>query len=128
MTLSWYGQTERAVRLRNVTIGLEAAHIKWHQAQGPDIEENGLALCATHHKLFDFGALSLRDDGTIILSRQLSGSGDFTDRVLKHHGTAVRVPQDPAHAPGNEYISWHQEQVFKAQREHYRRAIDFSRP
>ena len=101
------------VRLRNVTIGLEAAHIKWHQAQGPDVEENGLALCATHHKFFDFGALSLTDAGTIILSRQLSGSGDFTDRVLKHHGTAVRAPQDPEHAPGNEYISWHQEQVFK---------------
>ena len=101
------------VRLRNVTIGLEAAHIKWHQAHGPDVEANGLALCATHHKLFDFGALSLTDSGIIILSKQLNGSGDFADRVLKHHGTAVRPPQDPAHTPGNKYVSWHQKQVFK---------------
>ena len=54
------------LRLGNVTIGLEAAHIKWRQVEGPDIEENGLALCATHHKLFDFGALSLTDSGIII--------------------------------------------------------------
>ena len=101
------------VRLRNVTIGLEAAHIKWYQAHGPDVEANGLALCATHHKLFDFGALSLTDSGIIILSKQLNGSGDFLDRVLRHHGTTVRPPQDPAHTPGNKYISWHQKWVFK---------------
>ena len=101
------------VRLRNATIGLEAAHIKWHQAHGPDVEANGLALCATHHKLFDFGALSLTDSGIIILSKQLNGSGDFADRVLKHHGTTVRPPQDPAHTPGNKYVSWHQKWVFK---------------
>ena len=102
------------VRLRNVTIGLEAAHIKWHQARGPDVEENGLALCATHHKLFDLGALSLTDSGMIVLSKQLNGSGDFAGRVLKHHGRAVRPPQDPAHTPGKKYISWHQKQVFKS--------------
>ena len=101
------------LRLRNVTIGLEAAHIKWHQVHGPDVEENGLALCATHHKLFDFGGFSLTDSGIIIVSRQLNGSGEFADRVLKHHGTAVRPPQDPAHSPGKKYVSWHQEQVFK---------------
>ena len=101
------------LRLGNVTIGLEAAHIKWRQVDGPDVEENGLALCATHHKLFDFGALSLTDSGIIILSRKLNGYGDCSDRVLKHHGTTVRPPQDPAHSPGKKYVSWHQEQVFK---------------
>ena len=101
------------VRLGNVTIGLEAAHIKWHQANGPDTEENGLALCATHHKLFDFGALSFTDSGIIILSKQLNGSGKFRDRVLKHHGTPMRPPQDPAHVPSKEYVSWHRKQVFK---------------
>ena len=65
-------------------------------------------------KLFDLGALSLTDSGIIILSKQLNGSGDFADRVLKHHGTAVRPPQDLAHTPGKEYVSWHQEQVFKS--------------
>ena len=47
------------VRLGSRELGLEAAHIKWHQAGGPDSEVNGLALCALHHKLFDRGAFSV---------------------------------------------------------------------
>ena len=39
------------VRLGTVPVALEAAHIKWHQAGGPDEERNGLALCTLHHKL-----------------------------------------------------------------------------
>nr|WP_019153513.1 HNH endonuclease [Robertmurraya massiliosenegalensis] len=39
-------------------VGVEAAHIKWHQAGGPDVEENGLALCTMHHKLFDRGVFT----------------------------------------------------------------------
>ena len=33
------------IRLETKTIGIEAAHIKWHQAGGPDTVNNGLALC-----------------------------------------------------------------------------------
>ena len=47
------------VRLGNELIGLEAAHIKWHAAGGPDEVANGLALCGLHHKAFDRGALGL---------------------------------------------------------------------
>lgn len=43
------------VRVGNTLVGLEAAHIRWHQAGGPDIEKNGVALCSLHHKLFDRG-------------------------------------------------------------------------
>ena len=32
------------VRVGHALVALEAAHIKWHQAGGPDSEENGLAL------------------------------------------------------------------------------------
>jgi putative restriction endonuclease len=46
------------VRLGSVSIGLDAAHIRWHQAGGPDTEVNGLALCVLHHKTFDLGAFS----------------------------------------------------------------------
>ena len=50
------------VRLGSVSIILEAAHIKWHQAGGPDEESNGLALGVLHHKAFDLGALPSPDD------------------------------------------------------------------
>jgi putative restriction endonuclease len=40
------------VRLGTASIALEAAHIRWHQAGGPDAENNGLALCVLYHKTF----------------------------------------------------------------------------
>lgn len=49
------------VRLGNILIAVEAAHIKWHQAGGPDQEENGIALCTMHHKLFDRGVFTLNE-------------------------------------------------------------------
>ena len=101
------------VRLRNVSVGLEAAYIKWRQARGPDTEENGLALCTTHHKLFDFGALSLTDLGVIIFSQQVNGSGEIAERLLKHHGQLARSPQDPVQSPAAEYVAWHRKEVFK---------------
>jgi putative restriction endonuclease len=32
-----------------VSIAIEAAHVRWHQAGGPDEGPNGLALCCPHH-------------------------------------------------------------------------------
>jgi len=36
-------------QLGQSTLGLEAAHVKWHAAGGPDVLENGIALCSFHH-------------------------------------------------------------------------------
>jgi putative restriction endonuclease len=49
------------VRLGRVSIALDAAHIRWHQAGGPDVESNGLALCVMHHKTFDLGAFTVEN-------------------------------------------------------------------
>jgi len=54
------------VRIGNVVVALEAAHIKWHQAGGADIQENGLSLCSLHHKLFDRGAFTVDADWCIV--------------------------------------------------------------
>ena len=37
------------LRLDNDPLAVDAAHIRWHQAHGPNIVSNGLALCALHH-------------------------------------------------------------------------------
>jgi putative restriction endonuclease len=59
------------VLLANVSMGVEAAHIKWHQFGGPDVEANGFALCALHHALFDRGTFTVDPSGRIELSEQL---------------------------------------------------------
>jgi hypothetical protein len=51
------------VRLCSVSIALDAAHIRWQQAGGPDDESNGLALCMLHHKTFDLGAFAVETGG-----------------------------------------------------------------
>jgi putative restriction endonuclease len=49
-------------------VGLEAAHVRWHSQDGPDVVANGLALCALHHALFDLGVLGLTPELRIQVS------------------------------------------------------------
>jgi putative restriction endonuclease len=68
------------VRLGNILIAVEAAHIKWHQAGGPDEERNGLALCSLHHKLFDRGVFTISNSMSVIVSESANGTKGFQDR------------------------------------------------
>jgi putative restriction endonuclease len=63
---------------------LEAAHIKWHQAGGPDVETNGVALCVLHHRVFDLGAFTINSQLTILVSEKANGSG-FSQEFLRRH-------------------------------------------
>src|SRR5215469_14139041 len=51
---------------------VEAAHIRPVAKNGPDILSNGIALSGTVHWMFDRGLISLDEDLTILLSRQLN--------------------------------------------------------
>ena len=56
-----------SVQLDNTDLALEAAHIRWVQAGGPDGINNGLACCSVHHQALDRGAMSLTGDLTILV-------------------------------------------------------------
>jgi putative restriction endonuclease len=101
------------VRLGSLSIALDAAHIRWVQADGPDLETNGLALCVLHHKLFDLGAFTLGDDGKLLVSDQVHGNAGFNESLMRHHHAAVRRPQHPAWNPLPEFLAWHTREVFK---------------
>jgi putative restriction endonuclease len=101
------------LRLGNLSIGLEAAHIRWHQALGPDVVANGLALCALHHKLFDFGAVTLDDNLKVIVSEQANGSVGLEELLLRHHGTQLRRAVRTEDVPRPEFLRWHRTEVFK---------------
>lgn len=100
------------VRLGEMSIGVEAAHIKWHQAGGPDCENNGLALCSLHHKLFDRGAFTVSSDQHVHVSEHAYGTQGFTEWLLAFHGQSIHSPQHPQYMPKAEYLHWHREQVF----------------
>jgi putative restriction endonuclease len=104
------------VRLGSGSVGLDAAHIQWHQAGGPDIEQNGFALCALHHKLFDRGAFTVSHDHTVELSQHVHGGDGFGELLLRFHEQPIRRPQSPAYLPGGDFLDWHYREVFQRPR------------
>jgi putative restriction endonuclease len=99
------------VRLGSVSIALDAAHIRWHQAGGPDIESNGLALCVLHHKTFDLGAFTVAD-GVLLVSDQANGTTGFQETLMGYHGKPILPPQRPDWKPGSGHVEWHGREVF----------------
>lgn len=101
------------MRIGSVTVGIEAAHIKWHQAGGPDSPSNGLALCCLHHKLLDLGAYTVLKDRRVIVSEHVHGGQGFENSLLVHHGKTLRKPQRLEQLPSPAYLDWHRREVFK---------------
>ena len=101
------------LRVGDVLVGVEAAHIRWHCYAGPDEVSNGLALCSLHHKLFDKGAFTIQPDLAIVASQDLSGREGLETWILRHHGTKLRSPQQSDATPRPEHLAWHRAEVFR---------------
>ena len=94
---------------------MDAVHIRWVQAAGPDEEANGLDLCVLHPKLFDRGAFSLAKDGRGLAPEQAHGTGGFEESLLRHHGKEARRTRRPAWQPHGDCLDWHGREVFRRQ-------------
>jgi putative restriction endonuclease len=103
------------LRIGQISAGLEAAHIQWHHVGGPDVEPNGLALCALHHKLFDLGAFTLEPSEYRVVFSQHAIAGDrSTSGELRHHGRPMLAPQQVDLRPAPGFLHWNVKNVFKA--------------
>ncbi len=81
----------------------------------PDVESNGMAMCALHHKIFDLGAFTVEPANLSIVFSQNLQLGDATRaRLLSFHGVGIIGPQRTAYAPDRAYLNWHAKEVFKA--------------
>ncbi len=102
------------LRIGHVTAGLEAAHIQWHHVGGPDIEPNGLSLCALHHKLFDLGVFTVEpSEHRVVFSQHAISGGRGMDGEMQFHGRAIHQPQHTDSLPAPEFLAWNAENVFK---------------
>lgn len=101
------------VKLGHNPIALEAAHIKWKAAGGPNEAVNGLALCVLHHKLFDRGAFTLSKQLEILVSENAHGSVGFQEWLMRFHGKRINFPQRQSYYPERAFISWHVREVFQ---------------
>jgi putative restriction endonuclease len=100
------------LRVDQAVVGLDAAHIRWKRALGPDHESNGLALCTVHHRLFDRGAFTIDNDFRLLVSERVEGGG-LGPALLRFHTTTVRAPEDPSHTPAPQHLNWHEREVFR---------------
>ncbi|MBR4737715.1 MAG: HNH endonuclease [Rhodocyclaceae bacterium] len=92
---------------------LEAAHIiPWAEASPRQRLDprNGVLLCATHHKLFDKGYMSIGSSGEILCSDRVKNRSP-ADKViaLDLHGVRARLPKQVIHQPDNEALRKHRE-------------------
>jgi len=101
------------IRLGNTLVAVEAAHIKWHQAGGPDLEQNGIALCSLHHKLFDRGVFTLNDSKVFQVAENAHGTHGMDEWLMRYHGQEIRQPQRPDYFPDEGFINWHVQEVFR---------------
>lgn len=103
--------------LRGRPVSIDAAHIRMHAKQGPSVIENGVALCALHHRLFDSGAIGLKmqnDERKVLVSQHLNVLDDPSSRpLLALSGEPMRLPQLGYSPPDKDHIDWHYENLFK---------------
>jgi putative restriction endonuclease len=90
---------------------VHAAHI-WPVAEGgPDVVQNGIALSATIHWLFDRHLISLTDDYRLLVHRNVPGEIQV---LFPPRGDMINLPSDPKCWPHRAYLERHRESFFKA--------------
>lgn len=104
------------IQFRTKIIGVEAAHIQWHNSKGPDVVQNGVALCAIHHKLLDYGAIAFNDDYELIAATGLNGAKSQLDYLIYNHEyKQISLPRNGVSEPSVEYLRWQRKEIFKGQ-------------
>jgi len=101
------------LRLGSSDLALEAAHIMWHQAGGPDVESNGLALCSIHHKMLDRGAFTVSLEYKVLVSQEVFGSKGLDEYLMRFHGKGIQGPQSREYSANKQYLEWHEKEVFR---------------
>ena len=99
--------------LSGVPVGIEAAHVRWFNFDGPDDPDNGLALCSLHHKLLDRGVLGLTQDHEVVVSRAFRATSAVGRAVYDLEGSTL-TPRPGTVLPALTHIEWHWRQVFRA--------------
>lgn len=104
------------VRIDARTAAIDAAYIRWQQAEGPDDVQNGIALCVLHHKLFHKGAFTLSPPtgGSVVLvSKAVAGATGVEEWLGRYHRQAIRPPVGDEYRPDGQHVDWHAREVFR---------------
>ena len=94
---------------------LVASHIKpWAESDKTERlnPQNGLCLNALHDRAFDRGIISMADDCSVLVSRQIAHSASVAvqEWLLGYNGRRITLPS--RFAPRPDLLAWHRENVF----------------
>jgi putative restriction endonuclease len=102
-----------APRLDRKLFGLEAAHIRWANAGGPDDVCNALFLCRMHHDALDRGAIRVDSAMRLELSPKLARNSQSDELFARFEGREIRLPKSATNHPHIDMLKWHWSEVFK---------------
>lgn len=91
---------------------VEAAHILWHAYKGPNEVHNGIALCPTHHNVFDRGGITIQKNFRLRVSVQASSNSESKHLEQYQNKALVCLPTYRQDYPKEDYLKWHREEVF----------------
>ncbi|MGD8749749.1 MAG: HNH endonuclease [Balneolaceae bacterium] len=101
------------VRTQNGESLVEGAHIiPWNKSKNDD-PRNGLALCKTHHWMFDAYLLTIQPDYHIKLSTWLKEEGEKIDKTLAWDREEILLPGERRFLPSVEALEERYEQFNK---------------
>ena len=93
---------------------LEAAHIRSYAKSGPHEVRNGILLRADLHRLFDKGYVTFTPERRLEVSPRLRADYSNGRSYYPLHGAELRPPWDSVDLPAAEYLTWHNENVYRA--------------
>ena len=102
-----------AVTRERTLPALEAAHIIPFSKNGPHEAKNGLLLRRDIHSLFDAGYVTVTPEFKFEVSKSIREEFENGHEYYSLQGTSIQVPKKPDLQPHAEWLSWHNENVYK---------------
>lgn len=106
-------QRSCAVTQERTLPALEAVHIKPFGDSGPHLVQNGILFRADIHKLFDAGYATISPDYRFEVSRRIRDEFENGRDYYAMHGKSLYLPIQEKLRPANEFITWHNDNVFR---------------
>lgn len=92
---------------------LEAAHIKPYSVEGPHQVQNGMLLRSDLHILFDQGYVTVTPDHYVLVSKRIREEFQNGRHYYALDGRRVEnLPEQIRDRPSEEYLSWHNQQIY----------------
>lgn len=86
---------------------VDAAHVWPRSISRNDDPRNGMALCKTHHWMFDQYLLSVTPEYRIRISPWLKSNGQNVDETLQLDGSPITLPADVRYKPAPIALNMH---------------------